>query len=110
MHLHQSHGLSRSTDSTNVRGWGLTGQHDDDDFSYAIHHHDGGKYTAHIILHFYPLEQKVHAGGRCTHLLLDPDDVKGFPFELQLANISPAKNHQVITKNIMYIIRVKNKR
>lgn len=67
---------------------------------YAIHHHDRGNYTAYFILHFYPLEEKVHAGGLCAHLLLDPDDVKGFPFKLQLANISPAKSHEVMTKYI----------
>lgn len=28
--------LPEVTDSTNVRGWGLTGQHDDDDFSTRL--------------------------------------------------------------------------
>lgn len=64
---------------------------------YSIHHHDGGNYAAHFSRHFYPLVVKVHAGGHCTHLFLNPDDVKGFPLELQLAYISPAKNHDVIT-------------
>lgn len=41
-----------------------------------------------------------------THLFLNPNDVKGFPFELQLANISPVKNHDAVL--LMYVsIKIK---
>lgn len=52
---------------------------------------------AHFILHFSPLEENVHAGRHFTHLFLNPNDVKCFPFELQLANIRPGSNHDVTT-------------
>lgn len=56
----------------------------------TTHHHDGGNYTEHFIVHLY-----LHAREPCTHLFLNPNDVKGLPLKLQLANISPAKNHGV---------------
>ncbi|TNN80672.1 hypothetical protein EYF80_009180 [Liparis tanakae] len=40
---------------------------------------------------------QLSARTRRTHLFLDPDDVKGFPFKLQLANIRPAENHRIRT-------------
>ena len=42
---------------------------------------------------FNPSEEKLCAGGHHTHLFLNPDDVKGFPFKLQLADINPAESH-----------------
>lgn len=66
---------------------------------FSTRRHDslphGGDYTASFSLHFYPLEETVHAGGHSTHLFLDPNDVKGFPLKFQLAHIIPATNNMV---------------
>lgn len=64
--------------------------------------------TQHILFFcfcfFHPAEEKVHAGGRCAHLFLDPDDVKRFSFKLQLANVVPAETHR-----LKHLITVKDK-
>lgn len=74
---------------------------------YTIHHDDGGNYAAHSDC-FSSLLPFRRARGSCTHLFLNPNDVKGFSFKLQLTDIRPAETHNVMTliKN-MHMVRVK---
>lgn len=53
----------------------------------AVYPHDGSS-TKEKVLFNKPILPRQH---KSAHLLLNPDDVKGFPLELQLAHISPAR-------------------
>lgn len=106
LQLHQSHGLFFFfvQNSTNVRGssrsagwWRL--RYMTTQFIIGMER----KLRSTLCCSFWPVKGKVHAWGRCAHLFLNPDDVKGFPFELQLANISPAKNHHVVLFIYVYV-------
>lgn len=83
---------------TDVKGWDLTGQHDDDynTTQFIIMMVE----TTQYILPFKG--ERACRRRHCTHLFLNADDVKGFPFELQFANISPAKNNDIMTKKNLH--------
>lgn len=63
--------------------------------------------TQHILVFVFFTLQKRKCMQEDAHLFLNPDDVKRFPFKLQLADIVPAETHRLKHLNL---ITVKDKR
>lgn len=87
------------------------GQHDGDVFrtvhDSTTHHQGRGNYFVHLHFLFLNFKRiKCMCEDTEAHLFLNPNDVKGFPFELQLANIRPARNRQ----NMLLLIYALGKR